>query len=111
LNRLILENRLTVLPTGAYVATHNVADAVLKTICHRGLAVARVRVYGHPSHVGRCRVQTLESAWKFGLELAPSQVEEVPCGAADLKAPENWDSSNAQEWVRSWDNWKNHEGI
>jgi hypothetical protein len=111
LNRLILEKVLAVLPKASYLATFHVADAILKNVCHRGLTIARVRVYGHPAHVERCRIQTLESAWKIGLRLNPSQVDVIPCGDAQLADPSNWDPDNAQEWVQSWNNWKEHEGI
>lgn len=111
LNRLILETRLPGLRRAPYIGTIDVTDSVLKDVQRRGLAVERVRVYAHPAHVGRCRIQTLESAWKIGIELAPSSVEQIPCGDSILDAEANWDAGNGQEWVRSWENWKLHEGI
>jgi hypothetical protein len=112
LNRLILESRLApLLPVARYLGTVDVADAVLRAVTDRGLSIARVRVFGHPAHVGRCRTQTLESAWKIGLNLAPAQVDAIPCGAANPALAENWDSKNGQEWVQSWENWRQHEGV
>jgi hypothetical protein len=75
-----------------------------------GLTIARVRVYGHPAHVERCRIQTVESAWKIGIRLNPSEVDPIPCSDPQMAAPENWDPDNAQEWVQSWDDWQQHEG-
>jgi hypothetical protein len=111
-NRLILESvTKEALKESTYVGTIDVAEAVLKAVRHRDLTIARVRVYGHPAHVKRCRVQTLESAWKFGLRLDPSRVNEMACGDSSLIAPDNWDPNNAQEWVQSWENLQEHDGI
>lgn len=112
LNRLILEFELKpVVPVAPYIATFHVADAVLKDVYHRGLTIGNIRVYGHPAHVERCKIQTIESAWKIGMCLDPSQVNAVTCGDHQLSAQNNWDPNNAQEWVQSWENWKQHEGI
>jgi hypothetical protein len=109
INRLILESILF-LPKANYIATYHVAETVLTEVCRCGLTIARVRVYGHPAHVERCRIQTVESAWKIGIRLNPSEVDVIPCGDPQMAAPENWDPDNAQEWVQSWDNWQQHEG-
>lgn len=111
LNRLILESIVPVFPTTKYVGTLDVADAVLANVWRQGLTIAHINIYGHPAHVGRCRLQTLETAWKLGLRLNLSQVDVVPCGKLDLEDPETWDPDNAQEWIRSWDNWQSHEGL
>jgi hypothetical protein len=111
-NRLILQELLPDLPKASYVGTVDVADAVMKEICHRRLRIKDVRVYGHPEHVSRCMKQTLESAWKYGLNVDRTQLHEIKCGNKDQQdADENWDPENAQEWIQSWTNWAAHENI
>lgn len=111
LNRLILEAALTGLQNADYMATFHVADAVLKKASDQGFTSGEVHVYGHPAHVKRCRIQTIESAWKIGLKLDQNKVIEKPCGPKKLNNQKNWDRYNAQEWIRNWKNWKEHEGI
>jgi hypothetical protein len=111
-NRLIIETIAEkAIKQAKYLGTIDVAQAVWNVVRDRNLTVAHVRVYGHPEHVLRGRIQTLESAWKLGLQLDPAQVTVIPCGDSEREAPGNWDPDNAQEWIRTWELYRQHEGI
>jgi hypothetical protein len=111
LNRLIIENVIPSCPVAKYIGSNDVANQVLMAIVNRGLNIARILIFGHPAHVERAKNQTIESAWRLKMRMNETQIEVIPCGNPVQDAKENWDDENAQHWIRSWSNWKDHEGL
>ncbi len=110
-NRLILEAIFPdeeVLKRGEYLSTRGVLEKLLPK-AKRDKDIKYAYVFGHPKHSPRCRRQLIESAWEAGLRLNPNNVLDVMKLDAMKGRVWDWDTTTAQMWCRTDQNWKDYE--
>ena len=106
-NRLIVESICpddSILKRGEYLSTQGVLNLLLPKVKQDGREIKCVFVYGHPQHSPRCRNQTIQSLKAHGWTLLESGVYGIHEGQ-DWP----WDSTTAQVWCRSLENWQDYE--
>ena len=103
-NRLIIERIIAspkLVKRGQYLSTAGVIDSVFDYWATKGITLENPRVLAHPRHTPICIEQTSLALTTRGL--SPDVQGEL------LGATFPWDTSGAQVWCRSQENWQTYE--